>query len=397
MIIVNEKWTFPGAAALIPCVGTALVIWGASTASSWPSLFLSTLPFRFFGAISYSLYLVHWPVVVFASRLFPHADSTHFLIIGVLISTILGYISYAIIETPTRRKIVFSSRKSIFIASGSSLILFIGVSLTTLHFQGFSGRISESIGRIIAYQTYDYKDMFREGTCFLRPEQHPSSFDTVTCVPRGSRSVLLWGDSHMAHFYFGLMEPAATKGYFLGQMTSSACPPTPGVVVANRPNCAEFNDFAIKEIIDSKPGMVVMGAFWDASDEQLMMLDRAIEDLRKADISVVVFGPSPVYKGSVPKIVAQRIRQANASSLSGLDLESESVLGIDARMKKYLSDRDDITYISVIDTVCNEGQCPITVGGVPVHFDSAHLTREGSILFGQKLALELFSEKNNDN
>src|SRR5262249_10913488 len=56
---------FPGAAALLPCVGTALIIVAGRSGPSFVCRALSTKPIVFIGLISYSLYLWHWPLIVF--------------------------------------------------------------------------------------------------------------------------------------------------------------------------------------------------------------------------------------------------------------------------------------------------------------------------------------------
>jgi peptidoglycan/LPS O-acetylase OafA/YrhL len=390
MVFVTEKWPFPGVVALIPCIGTGLVIWGADAVSTAPSRFLGSAPFRLVGKISYSLYLVHWPVVVFGLRLFPHADQTAFLVIGTLVSVALGYLSFRLVETPTRNRKVLLSRGAIFAASGAALAVFAGASISVVQAQGFPGRVSGRVNGILAYRSYDYKPAFRDRVCFLAPEQRPSEFDTATCVPSGARSILLWGDSHIAQYYSGLLGPVTAHGYLLGQLTASACAPTPGVEFAARPNCAGFNDIAIEAIIKAKPSLVVLGAAWAATDEQLSALDRTIGRLNETGINVAVLGPSPIYKRSVPSIAAERILQGNASTLSGADLETPIVYGKDARMQSHFAGRSDVQYISVLETVCRERECPLTVDGVPAHFDSVHLTREGSQYFGERLAPSLF-------
>ena len=64
-IVIQPSTPFPGTAALLPTVGSALVILaGISMPSGGPVLVLGTRPLRYLGKISYSLYLWHWPIIV---------------------------------------------------------------------------------------------------------------------------------------------------------------------------------------------------------------------------------------------------------------------------------------------------------------------------------------------
>ena len=60
-----SKTPFPGASALLPCIGTALAIWASEGGEAAGSRFLKFRPLMFLGLISYSLYLWHWPLIVF--------------------------------------------------------------------------------------------------------------------------------------------------------------------------------------------------------------------------------------------------------------------------------------------------------------------------------------------
>ena len=64
----DRDMLFPGWTALPPVIGTALMIYAAPGARG--SVFLDRWPVRYIGKISYSLYLVHWPILVFALYLF---------------------------------------------------------------------------------------------------------------------------------------------------------------------------------------------------------------------------------------------------------------------------------------------------------------------------------------
>ncbi len=112
---------FPGLAALPPCLGAVLVIRyspGTRTAK-----LLSLGPLVWIGLISYSLYLYHWPLIVFARYLLiPDQGTFGYLALPIcLVSVGAAYLSYRFIETPFRRGGVWRSRPRLFLAAGAAL------------------------------------------------------------------------------------------------------------------------------------------------------------------------------------------------------------------------------------------------------------------------------------
>ena len=83
----------------------------------------------------------------------------------------------------------------------------------------------------------------------------------------------------------------------------------------------------------------------------------------------------------------------------GVDLDSDelllpSVFGVDRKMKAALPNSESFSYVSVLDAVCPERQCPLTVDdGIPLTVDHAHLTAEGSKYVSTKLLTELHLER----
>ena len=72
-VIIDGNSAFPGYLALLPTLGAGLLILGGiSDTLPAPNRLLSVAPMRFLGRISYSLYLWHWPLIVFAAALYPN-------------------------------------------------------------------------------------------------------------------------------------------------------------------------------------------------------------------------------------------------------------------------------------------------------------------------------------
>ncbi len=102
---IGRTTPFPGAAALLPTTATALLIVGGLTARApLPNRLLCIPPLRFLGRISYSVYLWHWPLVVFASALYPTMSETVQMRLLILFLTLaISALSFYLVEQPGRR------------------------------------------------------------------------------------------------------------------------------------------------------------------------------------------------------------------------------------------------------------------------------------------------------
>jgi peptidoglycan/LPS O-acetylase OafA/YrhL len=108
VLVFNDHSAFPGALALVPAVGAALVIvGGTSPHRQWHAPVTSSAPVQLVGNLSYSLYLWHWPLIVLVPYAFPGAVaggrlSTPVSLAIVAVSLALAYLSKRLIEDPIR-------------------------------------------------------------------------------------------------------------------------------------------------------------------------------------------------------------------------------------------------------------------------------------------------------
>jgi peptidoglycan/LPS O-acetylase OafA/YrhL len=102
--VIGDTTPFPGAAALLPTSATALlIVGGLNVRAPLPNRALSVAPLRFVGRISYSVYLWHWPLIVFAAALYPALSETPQMRLLILLTTLaVATLSFYLVERPGR-------------------------------------------------------------------------------------------------------------------------------------------------------------------------------------------------------------------------------------------------------------------------------------------------------
>ncbi|MBW0003871.1 MAG: acyltransferase [Hyphomicrobiales bacterium] len=389
IVSFNAATAFPGLAAAIPSLGAALIIGAGEANSTIVSKLLSGQLVAGIGRASYSLYLVHWPVIVFGSRLFPGTPSTWFGIGALATSFITALLNYRFVEQPIRHAAGPGSSSRALAISAAAIASLCALFGWTVHEDGFRPGTEGKIQRVLAFLNYDHDRLYRDRECYLSADQDFSLTSMSGCLPRGAGiPAILWGDSHAMHLYPGLRPAFEKKGYALGVLTASACAPILGYRTPERPKCTAFNAAALQAILSLEPRLVILSARWPTDDASVALLDRTSTQLTEAGIKVAIIGESPLYKIDVPLIVAKRLQAYDESRTARgeLDLESGFLQWSDRVLSARFAGHKDVKFISVVDALCPRMDCPLTdEEGTPVHFDTAHLTKEGSILFAKVL------------
>ena len=144
MLLYNNTTKFPGISALLPCIGTALVIWSNNNNLTEVGKFLTLRPIVFIGLISYSLYLWHWPILVIAKYYMPISNPPIIRILMLIVSMLIAILSWKFVETPFRKRILFKSTLQIFTFAGIATVILLFASISIKKFQGFPARFPTS-------------------------------------------------------------------------------------------------------------------------------------------------------------------------------------------------------------------------------------------------------------
>src|SRR5205085_276263 len=104
-LVFDGATAYPGSAVALPVLGAAFVIAGGCGASRRTAeLLLGRAPMQVVGRMSYSLYLWHWPILIFAPLALGHALSTGQVLLAIALAFALSAVTYVAVEQPFRRQ-----------------------------------------------------------------------------------------------------------------------------------------------------------------------------------------------------------------------------------------------------------------------------------------------------
>ena len=365
-------------------IGAALVIASSERGDSAAGRLLSLRPLVFVGLISYSLYLWHWPLLVFQRTdgvFLSHASGLTGKLALIACAMGLAWLSWRFVELPFRTQARTSPRLAVFGTAGTAMAASIALCALVLLAGGAPSRFPQRVVSIAAYLGYDPSDAFRSGRCYLATNRQRLDLDTCLAQDPRRPNYLLVGDSHAAHLWLGLS--SAMPEINLMQATASACRPAvePTALLDTRA-CPKLMQFVFNDVlVNKRVDKVLLGAAWQ--DEDLPALSVTLDALKRRGFDVTVFGPIVEYDAALPRLLAEGIMRGNPAIAS-----TKRAAGIrerDAAMAKLVAAHGG-TYVSVYDAVCRSSRCDEFVDGdVPMQFDAGHLTAKGSIEVGQRL------------
>ncbi len=375
---------FPGINALAPCIGAAIFIWSGIGVPTQLRNALAPLEIaRFFGKISYSLYLWHWPLFTFArfaknGLVLDRTDTLALFALTVAIS----YLSWRTIEQPFRDRTLAPTRPAAFRLAGVASVALLAASAFGVFASRKPSETDQVAQRLEAYDTYDVRTLYRSGTCFGPPN---ATLD-ASCLSSSSGMAdwLLWGDSFGAQYFHGLHAFAASHALNLMQATQPACMPTLNAAAQGSVACRDFAAQMESFFRDHKVDLVVMAGDWleygrgQRFDGMIADLRRTIARLNDSGFAVALLGPAVQFKARLPSMLLRaHLRGAEARAD---DFVLPEIFVFDQRMKAAFPRQTNFSFVSVVDAVCPARQCPITLAGdIPLAWDHAHLTAEGSL------------------
>jgi hypothetical protein len=391
---------FPGVSALVPCMGAVLLIATGQVGFTLPGRLLSTKPFIFIGLISYSLYLWHWPLLVFQANYLMLVNRPYYehrpklVLLG--LSFILATISWWLVETPFRRGRLRPKRARLFLVNGVLVGALACVVSWIILNRGVRSRFPDEVLRVASFGKYDVSANWRKGACFIMPYQNFSEYQTQTClgVDRGHKNYLLYGDSLAASLYAGLVKTFPEIHF--QQATAAACAPYLDVTSSSVPfraNCLAMQRYVNTTYLATQhPDAVILAGGW--TESEIPNLRQEIEYLRQKNIPIVLVGPPIRFDMPAPLLLTNIIRRNESREERTKDL-SQHMRMDEERLDTVLSqmaNEQHVRYVSYYKDVCGHqleelaktqwetsNGCPLfTKSGDPFLFDYHHPTESGA-------------------
>jgi len=419
---------FPGTAALLPVLGCAAIIAGGTSAANHggPAL-LGFRPLQHLGALSYSLYLWHWPLLTITAEHTGHtlAPATRFALVGAAV--VLAHLSFQWVENPVRHSAALSLRPARGLALGASLVG-AAVALTT----GVAGlglfapsHTSPTVA-VSGLNTIDGQAVVdvATGAQITRLPEHltptldaaPADvsragadgclLDFTTSVPAApsactygekaaSRTVVLFGDSHAGMWLPAFDEAAKASGRRLVLIAKSACPAAamtmwnPQLGRTYR-ECDQWRQRAEQQITQLHPDQVVLTGNGsgitrsDAGRASTTKLDTywqrglvaTLAALRPAADRLEVLGDIPALSQDPPSCLFAHRSDVRACK----EVRSQAVNIAHDTMEQRTAAEQRAGYLDVLPWLCTDTACPAvigpggTTGADVVYYNQFHIT-----------------------
>ena len=384
----NENTAFPGKNALLPVLATTVLM---ATIKYWPPLFddlANSGISQWLGAISYPLYLWHWPALVLPSSALGRPLRIYERFLCIVLTVVLAHLTSKYVEDPLRHKKLRTATvyKGAVITTALSLIAGIVIASSASSIITTKGAASYKFDLV---KVMEKPAVYGDG-CHVNYGETKSGYCTYG-NKNSSTTIVLYGDSHAAQWFPALEKLANERGFKLVSLTKSACP----AVDSKRPDqgafkmvhCTKWRQNSIARIAKIKPMAVITSSFqyftpantkisrsqwW--SDGQRKLL----KDLQGSTAHLIYISDTPRPLRDIPNCLASR----NSSSCDSTEKSRVSI----------------VSGFQVVDPtpwLC-ASYCPAIVDGTVAYRDASHISVQMAVkllpkLEGALIANGLFS------
>ncbi|MBD8477480.1 SGNH hydrolase domain-containing protein [Microbacterium sp. CFBP 8794] len=408
--LLNGQMDFPGYLALVPVVGAALVIAASPAGRPWFATRVIALPpFSFLGAISYSLYLWHWPLILVAPAL-PFWTGDLVQRLGLLIVTgSVAWVTQRFVEEPIRALPALVSarpRRTLWMTAGAMAgvaVLTVGLAAVAMPRYDAARQeikaaraaptdcfgaaaVLDSSCASAGFETYTPSasamgmDAPSAGECLVQFDGDDARTCTRGSEAPGAPEVFLIGDSHAFQYVDALADIAEREGWRLTTLLKGGCPWSTTPLADDGPfgsACDTWRAQVADTLMRREPAMIVTTAFSGTSYATAGFSeaqDAAVRGFRAAwapaatrGIPIVALVDNPALETNPAVCLLNR-------APSDCSTERRTALPEDEPFARAARGLPSVRVLDFTDVYCDATTCSPVIGGAGAYRDADHLT-----------------------
>jgi peptidoglycan/LPS O-acetylase OafA/YrhL len=413
LLFLTKAHPFPGWWALLPTVGTALIIAGGRR-SGFNRKVLSHPLMVWFGLISYPLYLWHWPLLSFARIMVGEVPTARIRLAAVALSVPLAWLTYILLEKPIRRGERAGLKVTVLVLVMAAIG---GAGYACYRSHGLTDRESiKNAERVLGDLSWGQEENF-DATC----RKYFPKFEYCKLAVDAQPTVALIGDSQANQFFFGLAEQYRKKNENLIMLGRAACPPLIDILSRYRGKvdwCGNRSSDAIKEIANlSSVRTVILAGNWhlyingsrfaehyrtlppweirvigkpmeedniNVFNEQLK---KTIKFLKLHSKNVIVVKQIPELNYDLSRCLVLRPIEITTKDTACETASGEERAYLNEYSKYFdpvLADEPGVTVWDPYPYFCDDRKCISITDGKPLYRDEVHLSKLGSEYFARR-------------
>ncbi|MEL0633114.1 acyltransferase family protein [Pseudoalteromonas carrageenovora] len=388
--LVDESNYWPGYLAVIPCLGAYLII----LANDNYNFLTGNYIFQKIGLWSYSIYLWHWPLVVYY---YEHSGGHGTSIAYMLLSVALGLLSFRYIESIGFKQLHRNSIINLLKFKPVLFALFIGTCSIAIYMSGGAdsqlrtAASSDTALYLKQYQKVNYlnkevKQAYK-AQCNFYDGSRAKTHIADSCVDNGVGGVFVWGDSHAQALGYGLRKTLRDVNF--NQVATSGCRPLIKEDTFSKGEfkkaCDKSNKKAKEAVLKIRPSIIVLAQKLEHDKNDYFEIEAFLEE-NNINAYIILAGPVPQWRPSLPKAIVKRHFDTQKKYIKDIYFvkAANEVNNILSQRYKHTQ----IHFVSIIDSLCREdGKCLAKVDNdnTPLVWDYGHLSLEGSLYIAENI------------
>ena len=370
LAVTKPASMFPGWIALFPVLGTTAIIAAGGTVHNFSRLFNLRI-FQHIGDISYSWYVVHFPVITFFTILFPNSSiSERLACVG--LSYLLSLAMFFGVEKPMRPLSLAKKRKQLKV--GFSMV---GTSLLVILLFGLLSATLRSSWQPRPFYSGIRDEVKLLGECLDSPIPDDISENCVWNSSVSKPRLMLLGDSQAASLASGAINASVLVGAEIAIHTQGGCPFISSALKINR--CPSWED-RWRAIRAYKPDVLIIANAWSLNDESL--INELVDAVQNEQLPII-------FVHEVPYLGVSRDSLANKFIIHSSPVPSDPAghdVSLDA-LKRVTELNNMIKVFDPKTALCPITRCSFEMEDLRGAFrDESHLSRKGSDLLAPELA-----------